>query len=89
MNSGGEVYIPGAVRPRGLIPPAALIDEVNAYWTGICAFLTSEQDSPLYDDAVRRQRYEEYTIWHPSAPLSRLSHLNVDIMYPPSERSRT
>ncbi|TBU44763.1 hypothetical protein BD309DRAFT_1079798 [Dichomitus squalens] len=49
VNSGGDVYIPGAVRPRGLIPPSLLTDE----------------DSPFYDVAARRQRYENFTVSHP------------------------
>ena len=29
MNSGGSVHLPGAVKPRGLVPYAALLNEVR------------------------------------------------------------
>ncbi|PIL36826.1 transcription factor [Ganoderma sinense ZZ0214-1] len=49
VNSGGTVFIPGAAKPRSLIPLSLLTDE----------------DSPFYPDAVRRHRYESFTESHP------------------------
>ncbi|KAI0356567.1 hypothetical protein OH77DRAFT_1373697, partial [Trametes cingulata] len=49
INAGGSVLIPGAVRPKGLVPPSELFSET----------------SPFYHDAMRRQRYEEFTVVHP------------------------
>ncbi|KAL7282168.1 hypothetical protein ACG7TL_003637 [Trametes sanguinea] len=49
ITAGGSILIPGAKKPKSVIPPNDLLSE----------------DSPLYHDAMRRQRYEEYTVAHP------------------------
>ncbi|KAI1792838.1 hypothetical protein LXA43DRAFT_972192 [Ganoderma leucocontextum] len=49
VNSGGNVFVPGAAKPRGLVPLNMLMDE----------------SSPFYSDATRRQRYESFTVSHP------------------------
>ncbi|KAI0663109.1 hypothetical protein C8Q70DRAFT_493312 [Cubamyces menziesii] len=48
-SGGGNVIIPGAKKPRGLIPQNYLVEE----------------SSPFYHDALRKQRYEEFTTVHP------------------------
>ncbi|KAI0650090.1 hypothetical protein C8Q79DRAFT_1006389 [Trametes meyenii] len=49
IDNNGNVIIPGASRPRGLLPPSVLVNEA----------------SPFYHDALKRQRYEEFTVVHP------------------------
>ncbi|OJT10511.1 snRNA-activating protein complex subunit 4 [Trametes pubescens] len=48
-NAGGNVLIPGATKPRSIIPLNDLVAE----------------SSPFYNDALRRQRYEDLTVVHP------------------------
>ncbi|KAI0824611.1 hypothetical protein BC628DRAFT_1537943 [Trametes gibbosa] len=48
-NAGGSVTIPGAARPKSILPPSDLISET----------------SPFYHDAFRKQCYEEFTVVHP------------------------
>ncbi|CDO74003.1 hypothetical protein BN946_scf185043.g52 [Trametes cinnabarina] len=52
-TAGGSILIPGAKRPRGLIPVNDLVSE----------------ESPLYHEAMRRQRYEEFTVAHPKGAV--------------------
>ncbi|KAI0771930.1 hypothetical protein BD413DRAFT_604069 [Trametes elegans] len=49
VNAGGSVMIPGASQPRGPIPMSELTSE----------------SSPFYHDALKKQRYEEFTVVHP------------------------
>ncbi|KAI0676934.1 hypothetical protein C8Q78DRAFT_961051 [Trametes maxima] len=48
-NNSGNVIIPGASRPRGLLPQSVLVNET----------------SPFYHQALKKQRYEEFTVVHP------------------------
>ncbi|EIW61871.1 uncharacterized protein TRAVEDRAFT_70116 [Trametes versicolor FP-101664 SS1] len=48
-NAGGNVLVPGAARPRSIIPLNDLVAE----------------SSPFYSDVLRRQRYEDLTVVHP------------------------
>ncbi|KAJ3006885.1 hypothetical protein NUW54_g3765 [Trametes sanguinea] len=49
ITAGGSILIPGAKKPRSVIPPNDLLSE----------------GSPFYHDAIRRQHYEEFTVVHP------------------------
>ncbi|KAH9853690.1 hypothetical protein C2E23DRAFT_915021 [Lenzites betulinus] len=48
-NAGGSVSIPGAARPKSIIPLSDLISET----------------SPFYHEALRKQCYEDFTVVHP------------------------
>ncbi|KAH9943120.1 uncharacterized protein BXZ73DRAFT_87524 [Epithele typhae] len=48
-NCGGSIALPGATRPRGLFPDSMFLEE----------------NSPFFEDATRKQRYDDLTVVHP------------------------